>query len=89
MCRLRQNLTGWRVLDLPGQVLAVGAKWRRQSTLLKVLSDELAPTQGTVWLNNKKLHLWPAREQAQVRAILPQSSRLVSVSGGRRGNDGS
>ncbi len=73
-----KSLLGGVSLDvIPGEVLAVvGPNGAGKSTLLKVMSDELPPSQGQVWLNNKKLHLWTAREQAQVRAILPQSSRL-------------
>lgn len=62
---------------IPGEVLAiVGPNGAGKSTLLKVLSDEMPPSQGQVWLNKRKLDDCPAREQAQLRAILPQSSRL-------------
>lgn len=61
----------------PSEVLAiVGPNGAGKSTFLKALSAELQPSEGTVWLNNKKLSQWSLREQAQYRAVLPQSSRL-------------
>lgn len=60
-----------------GEVLAVvGPNGAGKSTLLKILGNELRPSQGTVWLNNKRLTEWSPLAQAHVRAILPQSSRL-------------
>lgn len=61
----------------PGEVLAVlGPNGAGKSTLLKLLSAELKPSQGKITLNNKPLNTWTSAEQARLRAVLPQSSRL-------------
>lgn len=61
----------------PGQVLAVvGPNGAGKSTLLRTLSGEIAPDQGAVFFNERPLTEWKAREQAQMRAVLPQSSTL-------------
>lgn len=61
----------------PGEVLAVlGPNGAGKSTLLKLLSAELKPSKGAIFLNNKPLMRWTSAEQARLRAILPQSSRL-------------
>lgn len=62
----------------PGEVLAlVGPNGAGKSTLLKLLTGELKPTAGRIGLNHKPLHHYSSREQAQLRAILPQSSQLA------------
>lgn len=61
----------------PGEILAVlGPNGAGKSTLLKLLSDELKPSQGKVILNDQPLTTWTSAEQARLRAVLPQSSRL-------------
>lgn len=61
----------------PGEVLAVlGPNGAGKSTLLKLLSAELKPSQGQITLNAKPLTAWTKAEQARLRAVLPQSSRL-------------
>ncbi|TXH72177.1 MAG: heme ABC transporter ATP-binding protein [Thiothrix sp.] len=61
----------------PGEVLAVlGPNGAGKSTLLRLLSAELKPSQGKIMLNDKPLAAWSSTEQARLRAVLPQSSRL-------------
>jgi iron complex transport system ATP-binding protein len=61
-----------------GEVLAViGPNGAGKSTLLKVLSGDLAPSQGDVWMNGKPLDAWQRKERAQMRAILPQNASLT------------
>lgn len=74
---------GRRVLDgislalQPGTVTAVlGPNGAGKSSLLKVLSGLWAPQSGAVLLAGRSLADWPARELAQVRAVLPQESHL-------------
>lgn len=61
----------------PGKVCAiVGANGAGKSTLLRVLCGEISPQQGNVSINNRPLEQWAARDQAKLRAILPQSASL-------------
>lgn len=61
----------------PGQVVAVvGPNGAGKSTLLRVICGELTAKQGQIWLNNRLLSTWSAKEQAQLRAVLPQISTL-------------
>lgn len=61
----------------PGEVLAVlGPNGAGKTTLLKLLSAELKPSQGRIILNGKSMHAWSSAEQARLRAVLPQNSRL-------------
>lgn len=70
-------LTNISIAIKPGEVLAVlGPNGAGKSTLLKLLSAELKPSRGKIYLNGKTLSNWKSAEQARLRAILPQSSRL-------------
>nr|WP_263787725.1 heme ABC transporter ATP-binding protein [Salinibacter grassmerensis] len=61
----------------PGQVTAVvGPNGAGKTTLLRVASGELAPSAGTVRLDDRPLSALPEQEQARQRAVLPQASRL-------------
>ena len=61
----------------PGEVLGVlGPNGAGKSTLLDVLSGELQPAQGKVWLGERELGEWPGLERARRLAVLPQSSTL-------------
>lgn len=61
----------------PGEVMAiVGPNGAGKSTLLKLLSGDLRPSSGKVLLQGKPLSDWSSREQARLRAVLPQQSRL-------------
>lgn len=61
----------------PGEVLAVlGPNGAGKSTLLKLFCAEIKSSQGSITLNNKPLTTWTSAEQARLRAVLPQSSRL-------------
>lgn len=60
-----------------GQVLSIiGPNGAGKSTLLKVLSNEMLPSQGRVYLNQRLLKQCSVKEQARLRAILPQQSHL-------------
>lgn len=62
---------------LPGHLLAVvGPNGAGKSTLLRVLSGEHRPTKGQIRFNGTELHRWSAKQLAQMRAVLPQSSNL-------------
>ena len=45
-------------------------------TLLKVLSGDIVPTSGVVYMCGKDLSSWSRKDIAQMRAVLPQSSAL-------------
>lgn len=57
-------------------LVVVGSNGAGKSTLIKLLSGEYQPGAGSIRLNDKPLHNIPLRQQAQLRAVLPQSSAL-------------
>jgi iron complex transport system ATP-binding protein len=60
-----------------GQVtVLVGPNGAGKSSLLKVLTGELNPTQGAVWLNQRELTQWNIQDKANLLAVLPQHSEL-------------
>jgi iron complex transport system ATP-binding protein len=62
----------------PGEFLAVlGPNGAGKTTLLKLLAGEAAPHGGTVELNGRPLAQWRHAQRAQIRAVLPQESRLA------------
>jgi len=61
----------------PGRLTAVvGPNGAGKTTLLQVASGELAPSAGTVRLDDRPLSTVPEQEQARRRAVLPQASRF-------------
>ncbi|MEM7535682.1 MAG: heme ABC transporter ATP-binding protein [Chloroflexota bacterium] len=61
----------------PGQLVAVvGPNGAGKSTLLKAICGEQTMRQGEIRLNERPLSDWSSKEQAQLRAVLPQSSTL-------------
>jgi len=60
-----------------GKVTAiVGPNGAGKSSLLKVLTGDMSPTKGDVYLNNCLLNQWPLLEKAQMLAVLPQHTLL-------------
>lgn len=61
----------------PGELtIVIGPNGSGKSSLIKVLSGELAPTQGQVTLEGQALNHWPSKKLAQRRAVLPQHAVL-------------
>ena len=80
---LSLHLSGFdllRNIDLSvesGQVtVLVGPNGAGKSSLLKVLTGELRPSQGSVSLNQLELSQWDIEKKANVLAVLPQHSEL-------------
>jgi len=62
----------------PGELLAVlGPNGAGKSTLLKIMAGEIAADAGAVTMNDKPLGHWSRREQAQLRAVLPQHTNVA------------
>jgi iron complex transport system ATP-binding protein len=60
-----------------GKVTAiVGPNGAGKSSLLKVLTGELQPTNGNVYLNRQPLSQWPLQHRAQILGVLPQHTLL-------------
>lgn len=61
-----------------GEVLAlVGPNGAGKSTLLGLLAGDLAPTAGTVSLDDRVLHEWSPKELARARAVLLQANQVA------------
>ncbi len=75
----RRHLLGHVDIEAtPGLLTAiVGPNGAGKSTLLKVLSGDLAPQSGVVFLNGQMLSAWSAEERALQRAVLPQTPELA------------
>ena len=54
----------------------VGPNGAGKSSLLKVLTGEMPPTAGDVYLNSRLLNQWSLLEKAQMLAVLPQHTLL-------------
>ncbi|HIG68131.1 MAG TPA: heme ABC transporter ATP-binding protein [Porticoccaceae bacterium] len=54
----------------------VGPNGAGKSSLLKVLTGEMPPTKGDVYLNSRLLNQWSLLEKAQMLAVLPQHTLL-------------
>jgi len=54
----------------------VGPNGAGKSSLLKVLTGEMSPTAGDVYLNSRLLNQWSLLEKAQMLAVLPQHTLL-------------
>ena len=54
----------------------VGPNGAGKSSLLKVLTGEMPPTAGDVYLNSRLLNQWSLLEKAQMLAMLPQHTLL-------------
>ena len=74
---------GSRILDKvslavrPGEVVGLlGANGAGKSTLLGAMSSELAPDSGTVRLGDADVRRLAHRQQARLRAVLPQKPGL-------------
>ncbi|GAB3116641.1 heme ABC transporter ATP-binding protein [Novispirillum itersonii] len=66
----------WTVPD--GAVTVVlGPNGAGKTTALKVLSGDLRPDAGQVWLNDRPLPDWPVQELACRRAVVPQAGALA------------
>ena len=61
----------------PGEVVAIlGPNGAGKTTLFRVITDELKPDTGTVYLHDKPVDRWDLAERARVVGILPQASTL-------------
>lgn len=60
-----------------GSLTAIlGANGAGKSSLMKILAGDILPDGGSVRFLQRPLHDWQARELAQFRAVVPQSSAL-------------
>ncbi|KZB56354.1 heme ABC transporter ATP-binding protein [Thalassospira xiamenensis] len=60
-----------------GEMLAlVGPNGAGKSSLLSMLSGEVSPCSGTVFLNGNPLTEWSRRNLARMRSVVPQNTRL-------------
>jgi iron complex transport system ATP-binding protein len=60
-----------------GEVVAlVGPNGAGKSTLLNVLAADVAPTSGTVRINNRSVSSYSPKSLARLRAVVPQQSSL-------------
>ncbi|WP_153772196.1 ATP-binding cassette domain-containing protein [Labrenzia sp. CE80] len=65
----------------PGETLAIiGATTAGKSTLLKILSGELAPTDGTIRLDGNEMRNWSRAELELYTGYMPQEATLVDGS---------
>ena len=83
VCDISLHLSGFDLLRhislevKAGKVTAiVGPNGAGKSSLLKVLTGDMSPTKGDVYLNNRLLNQWPLLEKAQMLAVLPQHTLL-------------
>ena len=61
----------------PGEMLAiVGPNGAGKSTLLRLLAGETTPRTGAIAIDGRPMTVWPKRDLARRRAVLPQSSSL-------------
>ncbi len=75
--RGKEILRGVSMTAYAGQVIAIiGQNGVGKSTLLKILSGEIKPTTGAVFLHKKSLDGISLAERASCRCVLPQHSTL-------------
>ena len=73
----KKLINGIDIVVQPGEMIAVlGPNGAGKSTLLGALAGLIAPTSGSVTLDDRALSAWPARHLAAARAYLPQNGAL-------------
>lgn len=64
-------------VDLGERVALLGPSGAGKSTLLKLMSGDIAPTQGEVWMDGQAVAAMEPRRRARRRAVLPQSHQVA------------
>jgi iron complex transport system ATP-binding protein len=76
--RGKHLIRGVSVALRPGELLAIaGPNGAGKTTLLSALAGDLAPSAGTVRLDDAPLPSWTPLALAQRRAVMPQASKLA------------
>jgi iron complex transport system ATP-binding protein len=63
-------------INLGERIAILGPSGSGKSSFLKLIANDLPPTQGVIFFHGKDLAQWTARDLSHHRAVLPQSTAM-------------